>query len=61
MSARATYIASSNLPGVKDPELEWPEGKLNLSNRNLESFRGSLKTDFTKNMMSAEVTSPNLG
>lgn len=60
MLPKVPYIDSSALPNMEDPEPVWTEGRLNPGNRNFKSFRDRLKTDFTKNMMSAEVTHPNL-
>lgn len=60
MSPQVSYIASPNLPHVKDPEPEWLEGKLNQTDKHPELQR-CLKTDFTKNMMWAEATYPNPG
>lgn len=41
MSPQVSYIASPSLPHVKDPEPEWLEGKLNQTDRNIQSFRGA--------------------
>jgi len=41
MSPQMSYIASPNLPHVKDPEPDWLEGKLNQGDSNIQSFTGA--------------------